>query len=427
MAPSRFETFTILFSLWLMVFAAASQVIVVTPILPIIGEALDIPEARRGWIVTGYAVALAAGALVTGPFSDRFGRRVVLLAGTGTMTLALVLHGLADSFAAMVAVRTLAGLCGGMLSGAAVSYVGDFFPYERRGRATGVVMSGTAFGLVFGVPLGRVLAASSGFRVPFLVFAAAMAVVFVLIWTRVPQPDVEFDDERITVFGTLRRYRDLLRDGPVRAAVLTYFLMYLSLSLLVVYLPQWITNEYPLAVSLFGRPLVIAGLQIDFIATLFTVGGAASVVLGPAAGSLSDVFGRKPLILISCLGLAVVVAAMTHVVGPRWMVYPFYLAFMSLFALRMAPLQALLTALVPDRRRGSLLAFAIALGQFGLGVGASIAGPLYAGLGYGACTYASALTVLLMAGLVWRYLPEPTGDAQPLPAAAPVAAESDPI
>ena len=411
MATSSLRTYGILLSLWLMVFTAASQTIIVTPILPLIGDELSVPEAMLGLLVTVYSLALAVAAVVMGPISDRIGRRQVLLLGSGALAVMLLLHGLVQTFTGLLIVRTMAGAAGGMLSGAAVSYVGDYFSYARRGWATGWVMSGVAFGLVIGIPLGRVLAAASSFRMPFLAFSALMAVAFVLIWRVVPQPDVELEPDRVTVMGALRRYRDLLKVSSVRVASLTYFLMYFSLSLLIVYLPQWLTSQFPLGVELFGRPLQIAGADIDFIATLFLVGGTASVVMGPTAGSLSDRIGRKPLILASCVGLSVVTSAVTFAVTERWVAYPLYVAIMGLFAMRMSPLQALLTALVPDRLRGTLMSLAIAVGQVGTGIGASIAGMTYAGYGYRVTTLLSAVVILAMAWLVWRYLPEPESPA----------------
>jgi predicted MFS family arabinose efflux permease len=407
LSRTALRTYGILFSLWLMVFTAASQTIIVTPILPIIGDELGVAESLRGLLVTVYSLTLASAAVVMGPISDRIGRRQVLLIGSGSLAVMLLLHGLVQSFAGLLFVRALAGAAGGMLSGAAVSYVGDYFPYARRGWATGWVMSGVAFGLVLGIPLGRVLAASASFRIPFLAFSGLMAAAFVLIWRVVPQPDVERESGRVTVLGSLRRYRDLLGVSSVRVASLAYFLMYLSLGLLVVYLPQWLTANFSLDVALFGRPLRFGGVNVDFIATLFLVGGTVSVLAGPWAGTLSDRIGRKPLILTSCLGLSVVTALLTYVVVERWVAYPLYIAIMGLFSMRMSPLQALLTALVPDRLRGTLLSLTIAAGQIGTGLGASVAGVTYAGWGYRATTWLSAISILLMAALVWGYLPEP--------------------
>lgn len=392
-------------------FSSASQTIIVTPILPLIGGALDVEPSRLGLLVTAYSLMLAASALVMGPVSDRFGRRRVLLMGAGTLVVALGLHGLAASFEALVAVRVLAGAGGGMLSGAAVSYVGDYFPYARRGWATGLVMSGVPFGLVLGIPIGRVLAVAYGFRAPFLVFAALMAVAFALTLALVPQPDVEREG-RLSLRDTLLRYPRLLGQRDALAASATYFLMYFGLSLLVVYLPQWLTERFPLAVALFGRPLRLFGLDVDFIATLFLAGGAASVLTSPLAGTVSDRIGRKPLILASCVGFALATAAFTYVAAARWVVYVGYVALLVLFSMRMTPLQALLTALVPDRQRGSLLAVTIAIGQIGTALGAALAGTLYAGPGYRVSTFASAAVALGMALVVWRALPEPAGERE---------------
>jgi predicted MFS family arabinose efflux permease len=389
------------------VFTAASQTIIVTPILPIIGEALSVAEGQLGWLITVYSWVLAVAALVMGPISDRIGRRRVLLIGSGALAGALAMHGLVETFEGLLLARALAGAAGGMLSGAAVSYVGDYFPYERRGWATGWVMSGIPFGLVIGIPLGRVLAAAAGFRLPFLAFAVLAVLALVLMWAVLPQPNVEREADPVRLGNSLRRYRDLLAVGSVQAAVATFFLMYLGLGLLVVYLPQWLTAQFPLAVEVFGRPLTVGGAPVDFIATLFLVGGAVSVAVGPAAGALSDRVGRKPLILFSCFGLAAVTGALTFVVTERWLAYLLYMGIMGMFSIRMAPLQALLTALVPDRLRGTLLSLAIAVGQVGTGIGAAFAGMLYAGFGYRASTLTSAATMIVLAWLVWRFLPEP--------------------
>ena len=293
-----------------------------------------------------------------------------------------------------------------MLSGAAVSYVGDAFPYARRGWATGWVMSGVPFGLVIGIPLGRILAAGLGYRAPFVAFAAVMAVAFALVVAVVPQPDVE-RTERPTISGALRLYADLIRrPGPAMAALL-YLVMYAGLGLLIVFLPAWLSERFSLDVSFSGAPLTLGGLPVDFIALLFLAGGAASVVVGPRAGALSDRLGRKPLVLASSLGLTLLAVLIPFVLAERWMAVVLYVLLMSLFAMRMAPFQALLTALVPATERGAFLSLTIAVGQVGTALGASLGGVLYGRYGFTANALASAATMALMAVLVWARFPEP--------------------
>ena len=379
-----------------MVFSASSQVIIIAPILPRIGEALAIPQALQGTLVTAYAVMLSIFALITSPISDKIGRRRILLIGTGFMAAALILHGFVDSYASLLSMRALAGVAGGMLSGGAVAYVGDYFPYERRGWANGWVMSGMAVGQIIGIPLGTLLADWFDFRLPFLLFAATMGIAWLLIWFYVPQPDVRRDPDRLTVKRAVLNYGRLLKNPDAAVAVAAFFLMFFSIGLYVIYLPTWLENA----------------LQVDGneIATLFLVGGIANVITGPIAGRISDNLGRKPLIVSSCLGLGVLMLATTYLIQSMWVAYLLFALAMVMVAMRISPFQSLMTALVPDERRGILMSLAIAVGQVGIGLGSAVAGPAYTEYGYLSNTVIGAVAIVLMAVLVQYFLPEPEGD-----------------
>ncbi|MDX1547121.1 MAG: MFS transporter [Rhodothermales bacterium] len=396
MPKRKTNTYLILLALWLMVFSASSQVIIIAPILPRIGEALAIPATLQGTLVTAYAVLLSVFAVITGPISDKIGRRRILLIGTGCMAGALVLHGLADSYTSLLVLRALAGAAGGMLSGGAVAYVGDYFPYERRGWANGWVMSGIAVGQIIGIPLGTLLADWFDFRMPFLAFAATMGLAWLLIWFYVPQPDVERDPHRLSVGRALRNYAALMKEPILVVAVVAFFLMFFSIGLYVIYLPTWLENT-----------LGVGGEQI---ASLFLAGGLANVVAGPIAGRVSDDVGRKPLVVISCLGLGVVMLVTTYLVTAMWIAYALFAVAMVMVAMRISPLQSLMTALVADHRRGILMSLAVAVGQIGIGLGAAVAGLAYTAYGYLSNTAIGAVAIFIMALLVHYFLPEPDGD-----------------
>lgn len=404
MSRSHRPVFGVIAALWLMVLASSSQVMVVAPILPRIATALDAPQSLMGTLITGYASALSVFALVIGPISDRIGRRKILLLGTGTMTVALGLHGLAQDFTTLLLCRIFAGAAGGLLTGSAISYVGDYFPYERRGWAAGWVMSGFAVGQILGVPAGAIAADHYGFRAPFLLFMGVMAVAFLLTAFRVPQPPIERDgSEEALGFGSaLRGYLELLAQPAIRGAAFAYATMFFAVSNFVVYFPTWVETQ--------------RGLLPVHTASLFTVGGIASVLFGPRAGHLSDRFGRKPLIIVSCLGTALLFAGTTF--GVRGLVTA-YLAFflaMTLLALRLSPFQALLTALAPAHRRGSLMSLVVAIGQVGGGLGGAVAGLVYADAGYLGCTLLAAAAIGLTGLIVAIKIPEPQRRAASTPA-----------
>ena len=390
--------YIIVLALWLLVFSASSQIMIISPILPQIGEQLDIADTLLGTLITAYSLMVGLFAVISGPISDRVGRRRILLIGTGIMTVSLVCHVFVVDYFSFLAVRVFSGMAGGVLSGAAVSYVGDYFPYNKRGWAVGWVMSGSAFGQIFGIPMGVVLAGQFGFRAPFYLFAVTMTLTFILIWMRIPQPPVRKREGRLTIGGAIRDYWAMLKQREIASASAAFFLMFLGVSIYVVYFPTWLERSI--------------GFSPNQIATLFLVGGIANVLTGPKAGKLSDRIGRKLIVLLSCVGLFFVMLGTTVMIRSIWLAYPVFFFTMVLIAMRISPFSALLTALVPDHNRGSLMSLTVALGQVGFGLGGALAGPLYSRFGYGSNTVIGAVSVLGMGIIVWFLVPEPRNQAE---------------
>jgi predicted MFS family arabinose efflux permease len=366
---------------------------IISPILPQIGEQLDIADTLLGTLVTAYSLMVGLFAVISGPISDRIGRRRILLIGTGIMAVSLVAHFLVVDYFSFLAVRVFSGVAGGILSGAAVSYIGDYFPYNRRGWAVGWVMSGSAFGQIFGIPMGVVLAGRFGFRAPFYLFAVTMALTFILLWVKLPQPPIRKREGRLTLGSAVSDYWEMLKRKEIAAAAVAFFLMFLGVSIYVVYFPTWLERSI--------------GFSPNQIASLFLVGGIANVLTGPQAGRLSDKIGRKLIVLLSCIGLFFVMLGTTVVIQNLWLAYPVFFLTMVLVAMRISPFSALLTALVPDHNRGSLMSLTVALGQVGFGLGGALAGPFYSEFGYGSNTIIGAVSVLGMGVIVWYMVPEP--------------------
>jgi len=402
----------VILPLWLLVFSSSSQTMIIAPMLPQIGADLSVPDSALGTLVSAYSFMVGLCALMAGPVSDLVGRRRILLLGSGMMTLALILHLFITDYWSFLAARVFAGVAGGILSGAVVAYVGDFFPYEKRGWATGWVMSGSALGQILGIPVGVVLAGSYGFKAPFQAFALTMAMASVLLWIWVPAIATDrppfrrvsvvgvalTESRRLSLPGAIREYGDMLRKREIRSAAAAFFLLSVGISLFVVYLPTWLAGRF--------------GATPGQIGTLFLLGGLGTVLSGPQAGRLSDSLGRKRILLASFLGLSLVMGLLPRLTQTLWVAYPLFFLAMVLIAMRNGPFGAMLTALVPAWRRGALMSLTVAMGQLGYSLGGALSGPLYSNSGYGANTLWASLVVLCAGLVVWYRIPEPNGGEQ---------------
>src|SRR5207244_10363126 len=167
-------------------FLGVSDTQLVAPLLPLIALDLGTTPGHAGIIVTTYSLAAAAFALFVGPLSDRVGRKKILVSGLALFTIASFLTYHVSTFSALVILRTMTGLAAGTLSTSALSFAGDYYPYEQRGRAMGILSMGYFVAFVVGVPAGALSASRLGWHWVFGCLSAAAAVMFVVALVRLP-------------------------------------------------------------------------------------------------------------------------------------------------------------------------------------------------------------------------------------------------
>src|SRR5947207_2720994 len=127
---------------------------IVMPLGPQLMRTLAIGTTRFGLIVSSYTFAAGAAGLVASSIVDRFSRRGAFLTLYSGFLVGTLLCGLAPNYLSLLAARVATGTFGGILGGMSMAIIGDVFPEERRGQATGWLMSGFAVATVVGVPAG---------------------------------------------------------------------------------------------------------------------------------------------------------------------------------------------------------------------------------------------------------------------------------
>lgn len=90
--------------------------------------------ALRGWAMSSALIGCLAGALLSGGWSDRYGRKKMLLSASFLFILSLVGTGMANQFWLFILFRILGGLGIGIASNVSPVYIAEVSPAAVRGR-----------------------------------------------------------------------------------------------------------------------------------------------------------------------------------------------------------------------------------------------------------------------------------------------------
>ncbi len=153
--------------LWLGQFLVTLGLTVVVPLLPFYLEQLGCTDPEQNQLWTAWALAAPALPLVLmaplwGRIGDRFGRKMMVVRALFGIAVAVLAMGLARSPLEFFLCRLAQGAFGGV-DDAAAAFASTEVPAEQRGRAIGLLQTGTAAGALVGPLAGGFLSSHLGF------------------------------------------------------------------------------------------------------------------------------------------------------------------------------------------------------------------------------------------------------------------------
>ena len=213
---------------------------IVNVALPSIARDLGFAQSDLAWVVNAYLLLFGGFLLLGGRLIDRFGARVVFVAGASCFAGVSLLAGLAPSGPVLVAARGAQGLAAATLSPAALALLLATFPDgPARARALGIWGAMLGVAGASGVLLGGVITELFGWRWIFLV-NVPIALGLLVAVRRIAPPD-----------GREQRRRSVDARG---AALATAGLLALVDSVIATHAHGW------------GSTRVLAGLALSAVA-----------------------------------------------------------------------------------------------------------------------------------------------------------------
>jgi predicted MFS family arabinose efflux permease len=382
----------LLFTLAGVQFTHIVDFMVVMPLGPQFTRLFGISDAQFGLLVSAYTLAAGASGLLASTYVDRFERKRLLLAMYFAFALATLACGLAPGYGLLMAARIAAGVFGGVIGTLVTTVVADAIPYERRGRAMGIVMASFSLATVAGVPASLWLADQLGWHAAFVAIALASTAIGLVGLRALPRLDSHLHAPH---GGAWRTITGLLREpNHWRAFAFTALIMATSF-VVIPFLTIVMTSNM--------------GLDPARVPLVYLAGGVATLFTARAIGAAADRFGKVRVFRVVALAALVPLLAVTHLgIVPFGVLLVVTTLFFVCVSGRWVPGMAIVTGAAAPATRGTFMSLNTAAQSAGMGL-ASLVGGLLIGrdanglvTGYALCGWLAAAMTLVSLWWVGR-------------------------
>ena len=358
----------------------------ILPLLPYIASNWGATPAMIGLIGAAYPLGQFIGAPLVGRFSDRFGRKPLLLFSIAGTFLSLLMLGLAHSIAIIMISRFLDGLTGGNIT-VAQAYISDVT--DEKNRAKGMGMIGAAFGLGFILgPASGGFLSHWGYAVP--AFVSAGLSLMNLFMISIFLPESLPMEKRVHHLSEVKRKHPLhglsaAFSKPIAGPILSSIIVF-SLSMAM----------FESVFSLFAKQrLQLSAQNTGFI--LAYVGVLVAGIQGGGMGALTKRFPENVLVRFALITLTL--SYIGWALSPNVVVLMIVLVPLSLSSgILSTLLRSSLSKAVPTNETGQIMGISAALESITRIVAPALGGWLIGSL---SSVAPGLLSAVLIAGLTF--------------------------
>ncbi|WP_282856279.1 MFS transporter [Pseudoclavibacter helvolus] len=277
-----------LFALGLGGFGIGLTEFVIMGLLPEVAADFAVSEAVAGYLISGYALAVAVGAIGLTVAITRIDRKKALVGLMVIFIAGNVLSALAPSYEMMMLGRIVAALSHGAFFGIGAVVAANLVPANRKAAAISLMFAGLTLANVLGVPIGIFIGQAAGWRSTFWVISVIGVVSVIGIALLIPATAGR------TGGGSILAEFRIFRSGQVWASMIITVLGYGGMFGAFSYIAFTLTGVSGFAAS-----------TVPWLLVLFGVGLFVGNIVGGRAADRN--LGRTLLVLL--VGLIVILVA----------------------------------------------------------------------------------------------------------------------
>ncbi|MBB3309176.1 DHA1 family inner membrane transport protein [Rhizobium sp. BK196] len=188
-------------------FAIGTTEFVIMGLLPEVAADLSVTIPEAGWLVTGYALAVALGAPVMAVSTAKLKRRSALVMLMAFFIAGNLLCAIAPNYWVLMIARIVTALCHGAFFGIGSVVAANLVGEDRKARAVALMFTGLTLANVLGVPLGTAIGQAFGWRSTFWVVTAIGILTIAGLIAILPKDKKEEQSSILREIAALRNVR----------------------------------------------------------------------------------------------------------------------------------------------------------------------------------------------------------------------------
>lgn len=274
-------------------FATFSLLYCVQPMMPVLSREFSINAAESSLILSVATAMLAIGLLITGPISDRMGRKSVMVFSLFSAALFTIASAFMPSWEGVLVTRAFVGLSLSGLAAVAMTYLSEEIHPQHIGLAMGLYIGGNAIGGMSGRLITGVLSDYVSWHIALSIMGLIALAGACVFWKILP-PSRNFRPRPLNARSLLDGFVLQFRDAGLPWLFLEGFLLMGAFVTLFNYIGyRLLADPYNLSQAVVG---------------LFSVVYLSGIYSSAKVGALADKLGRRnvlwAVIVLMIAGLA---------------------------------------------------------------------------------------------------------------------------